>query len=404
MTGRAAEPSYEVSAWALLSRRLSPYVDAVLGVAAATVALTALLGSDLTGLDPRLLPPNGLAVVATLVAGLALAWRRTRPVPAFAVFMVACLVVTLTDHYIGLLSVLLLVSLYSLAAHGHRRRDGVIGLVLSLVAYVGLALIDVPDLRTVDVLLAGALLLTAWALGDAIRSRRAQQAGRLQVARQAAVTAREQAARAVTEERLRIARELHDVVAHSMSLIAVQAGVGGHVIRTDVAAAERALEVIAETSRDALTQTRSMLGLLRAEDDTLTAPPVQGIGDLDSLVEDVRRAGVDVSLTVGGTVRPLEAGVELTAYRVVQESLTNVLKHSGSPWARVGVTYRPGDVVVEVLDGGGQPAPAAPSGGHGLLGLRERVRLLGGELDCGTVAGAGFRVLAHLPAEPSVAA
>ena len=229
--------------------------------------------TDVGGIDPRLEPADPLSVAATLVAGLSLVWRRTRPVAAFVVFVAGCLVVSLTEHYIGLLSVLLLFSLYSLAAHGGRRA-GVVGpgLVASLV-FFGLALLDVPDLGMSDLLQACALLLAAWALGDAIRSRRAQQAERLRVAEQEAATAREQAARAVVEERLRIARELHDVVAHSMSLIAVQAGVGGHVIRSDVAAAERALEIIAETSRKALTQTRSMLGLLREEDADPTISP-----------------------------------------------------------------------------------------------------------------------------------
>jgi signal transduction histidine kinase len=228
--------------------------------------------------------------------------------------------------------------LYSLAAHGSRRA-GVIGLATSIVVFLGLARLDVPDLRTSDLLQACALLLAAWALGDAIRSRRAEQAGRLRSARQEAVTAREQAARAIIEERLRIARELHDVVAHSMSLIAVQAGVGGHVIRSDIAAAEHALEVIAETSRNALTQTRSMLGLLREEAASPVATPMQTIGDLDILVDGLRDAGVEVSLTVEGTRRRLEPGVELTAYRVVQESLTNVLKHSTATRAQVGVRY-----------------------------------------------------------------
>ena len=127
------------------------------------------------------------------------------------------------------------------------------------------------------------------------------------MAEQEAAAAREQSARAVIEERLRIARELHDVVAHSMSLIAVQAGVGGHVIRTDVDAAERALDVIAETSRKALTQTRSMLGLLRDQDTGPAAPPVQSIGDLDALVADLRDAGVEVALTIEGTQRLLDA-------------------------------------------------------------------------------------------------
>ena len=137
--------------------------------------------------------------------------------------------VTLTDHFIGLLSIVMLFSLYSLAAHG-RRRQGVIGLVASIVVFNVLALLDVPDLRTADLLQAFALLVVAWAVGDAIRSRRANQAERLRVAEQEAAAAREQAARAVIEERLRIARELHDVVAHSMSLIGVVGGVGDQLV------------------------------------------------------------------------------------------------------------------------------------------------------------------------------
>jgi signal transduction histidine kinase len=334
------------------------------------------------------------------VAGLSLAWRRSRPLASFSVFVLGCLVVTLTDHYIGLLSVVLLFSLYSLAVHGSRRQ-GVLGLVASIVVFNGLVLLDVPDLKTSDLLEACALLVGAWAVGDAIRSRRTSQAERIRVAEQEAEAAREHAARAVAEERLRIARELHDVVAHSMSLIAVQAGVGGHVIRTDVDAAEHALEVIAETSRRALTQTRSMLGLLRDQDASPTAPPLQAIGDLDALVADMRTAGIDVELRIDGARRVLEPSVELTAYRVVQESLTNVLRHSGAERASVAVGYGVDTLDIEVCDPGRGSRPhsavRSESGGHGLVGLRERARLLGGSLDYGATAG-GFRVLVHLPA------
>ena len=310
-------------------------------------------------IDPRLEPADPLSIAATAVAGLSLIWRRTHPMASFAVFTAGCLVVTLTDHYIGLLSVALLFSLYSLAVHGGRRQ-GVLGLLSSIVVFNVLALLDVPDLQTSDLLQACGLLVGAWALGDAIRSRRTHQAERLRVAEQEAAAAREQAARAVTEERLRIARELHDVVAHSMSLIAVQAGVGGHVIRTDVEAAERALDVIAETSRKALTQTRSMLGLLRDQDSAPAAPPIRSIGDLDALMADMKEAGVEVELTIEGTRRALEPAVELTAYRVVQESLTNVLRHSRSGHASVAVTYRDDALDIEVRDPGraDRPRPA----------------------------------------------
>ena len=166
---------------------------------------------------------------------------------------------------------------------------------------MGLALLDVPDLGTSVLLQSLALLVAAWAVGDAIRSRRQHQ--------------RDQLIAAVTEERLRIARDLHDVVAHSMSLIAVQAGVGAHVIRTDPDAAEHSLEVIADTSRKALEQTRSMLGMLRETTEDGTRPPTQGLDDIPALVDDVRRSGLDVELVRSGTVHEPDAAVSLTAYR-----------------------------------------------------------------------------------------
>ncbi len=320
-------------------------------------------------------------MAATVVAAGALAWRRSHPVASYAVMVVGCLVVSLSEHYIGLLSLLILVSLYSLAAHG-RRRAGLVGLAVAMACFVGLALLDVPDLGTSVLLQSLALLVAAWALGDAIRSRRQQQ--------------RDQVEAAVTEERLRIARELHDVVAHSMSLIAVQAGVGAHVIRTDVAAAEESLEVIADTSRRALEQTRSMLGLLREAPDDGTRPPAQRLGDLAALVADVRAAGLEVALVQPTGLPELDAATSLAAYRIVQESLTNVIKHSAASTARVTLGVAAGTLSIEVVDPGPLRAARAPASGHGLLGLGERVRLLGGTFEAGA-DGAGFRVDAVLP-------
>ena len=267
---------------------------------AAALALASLLTTDPGSIDSRLEDPDIVSAVATVAAAGALAWRRSRPAASYAVMVVGSLVVTLTDHYIGLLSVLMLFSLYSLAAHG-RRRDGLIGLGVGVICFVGLALLDVPDLGTSVLLQSLALLVAAWALGDAIRWRRQAQ--------------REQLVAAVTEERLRIARELHDVVAHSMSLIAVQAGVGAHVIHTDPDAAEQSLEVIADTSRKALEQTRSMLGMLREDTEDGARPPTQGLDDLPgpgrrrTAVRPRRRAGPP------GTSAELDAAASLTAYR-----------------------------------------------------------------------------------------
>jgi signal transduction histidine kinase len=190
-----------------------------------------------------------------------------------------------------------------------------------------------------------------------------------------------------------------------MALIAVQAGVGGHLIRSDLAAAEHTLEIIAATSREALTQTRSMLGVLREQDPDLMGAPAHCVDDLDTMVDGLLGSGLHVSLTVEGIRRTLEPEVELTVYRVVQESLTNVLRHSGATRAEVGLTYGEDAVDIEVRDSGrgGRRQLAAPaSGGHGLLGLRERARLLGGALEFGAY-GAGFQVTAHLPS-PAVAA
>jgi signal transduction histidine kinase len=396
MSAEASPPPYRQSGWAALLRRFDPWLDPAIGVGAAALALGSLLSTEAAAVDPRLGEPDLLAGIATVAAAGGLAWRRSRPVTSYAVFAAGCLVVTVSGHYIGLLSVLLLLSLYSLTAHA-RRRAGLIGLGVAVASFVVLALADVPDLGAQDLLTSVALLVTAWAIGDAIRSRREQQREQLRAAEQEAVAAREQAARAISEERLRIARELHDVVAHSMSLIAVQAGVGAHVIRSDVAAAEQSLDVIADTSRRALEQTRSLLGLLREDGEQVARPLTQTLDDIESLAEDVRAAGVEVTLTRSGAAREVDPAVSLTAYRIVQESLTNVIKHSGATSATVAVRLSDDTVDVEVADPG--PARAARSAngsGHGLVGLEERARLVGGSVSFGA-QGAGFRVGASLP-------
>ncbi len=337
-----------------------------------------LLTTDVDTIDPRLHEPNLLAAVATVVAAGSLAWRRRRPVASYAVFVAGALVVSGSFHYVGVLSVLMLLSLFSLATYG-TRRDGLVGLGVGIASFAGLGLAGVPDLRTKDVLLAVALLVASWAVAEALRSRRDQQLDRVRAA--------------VSEERLRIARELHDVVAHSMSLIAVQAGVGAHVIRTDPVAAEHSLGVIADTSRRALEQTRSMLGMLREENEDGTRPPTQGLDDLASLVEDVRAAGLSVELEQSAA--DVDPTVSLAAYRIVQESLTNVIKHSAASSATVVVSVEDDRLEIEVSD----PGPArtsAGSPGHGLRGLDERARLLGGALTYGA-RGEGHVVHATLP-------
>jgi signal transduction histidine kinase len=382
MTPLLAVPADRHRGWGALVRRLDPFLDPAIAVVAAALALGSFLTTDMGGIDPRLRPPDGPAAVATVVAAGSLAWRRTRPRLSYGLFLAGAVVVSGSFHYIGLLSVMVLLSLYSLTTHASRR-DAVVGLGAGLACFAGLALAGVPDLRTKDLLLAVALLVAAWAVGEVVRTRREVQ--------------RDQVRTAIAEERLRIARELHDVVAHSMSLIAVQAGVGAHVIRADPAAAGRALEVIAETSRKALEQTRSMLGMLREETEDGQRAPTQGLDDLSALVDDARAAGLEVDYSASGKAATIDAAVSLTVYRIVQESLTNVIKHSAAATASVTVRVSDQRLDIEVRD----PGPSRPVGrigsvGHGLVGIDERVRLIGGTLRHGP-QDEGFCVRATLP-------
>ena len=386
-------------------RAAGPLVlDGLLAVATAAAGVTLL--ATVLPFDPG--SPRSLAAYLLVLAHtLPIAVRRRWPLGVLAVGLATGAGVAALGLNLVVLTFALLIYVYTVAARCPRRVS-----VAALAATEALlALVWLARPRAIgdggSMVLDGLVMAAAWWLGDGTRRRQEavvtaqHRAAELERARE------ELARRAVTEERLRIARELHDVVAHSMSLIAVQAGVGGHVIRTDVAAAERALEIIAETSRRALIQTRSMLGLLRAEDADPALAPLQGVDDLEDLVHDVREAGVDVSLTVSGAVRTLDTAIELTAYRIVQESLTNVLKHSGARQAQVTVTFVHDGVDVEVRDRGraGSRAPTGVRvpGGHGLMGLRERTRLLGGTLDYGALDGSGFRVAAHLPSSMAVA-
>jgi signal transduction histidine kinase len=204
-------------------------------------------------------------------------------------------------------------------------------------------------------------------------------------------------ARAIADERLHIAQELHDVVAHSMSVIAVQAGVGMHVADTDAAEAKKALENISNTSRSSLAELRRLLGVLRDDGDGANYAPAPGLGDLDKMAKEVSDEGVPVTVTMEGSLADVPPGVDFTGYRIVQEALTNVLKHAGPSTARVLVAHEPGALRIEVRDDGRGVNCRSSGTGHGLMGMRERVAVYGGRLDAGPVDGGGFKVAAELP-------
>ncbi|HEX6325980.1 MAG TPA: histidine kinase [Jiangellaceae bacterium] len=238
----------------------------------------------------------------------------------------------------------------------------------------------------------------AWALGVVVAVRRSYTLQLEDKTRALEKARQELAERAVADERARIARELHDVVAHAMSVITVRAGVGAHLAETRPAEAAEALGVIERTGREALSEMRRMLAVLRDPDPRAPrVEPQPGLDEVPRLVEQVREAGVVVAVTTEGSARPLPAGLDLAAYRVVQEALTNVVKHA--PQARASVTIRhlPKTLEVEVYNAGHVTGPVAP--GQGMRGMAERVALYGGRLDAGPSDG-GFRVKARFPREP----
>jgi signal transduction histidine kinase len=250
---------------------------------------------------------------------------------------------------------------------------------------------DVMELDPVTEL----FVLVPWFAGRALRGQRAQAARLEQLARDLATEREERARNAVLEERARIARELHDIVAHGVSVIAVQADAAEGALSRDPALARKPLASVKDTARDMLAELRRSVGVLRA-DDAHSLSPRPGLDQLPALVEQTRRAGLLVDLRTEGTPWRLSAGADLSAYRIVQESLTNVCKHAGASRAIVRVRYDDRSLTVEICDDGVGPT-GDTTGGHGLVGIRERVALYGGNLHVGLQPTGGFVVRAVLP-------
>jgi signal transduction histidine kinase len=275
-----------------------------------------------------------------------------------------------------------------------RRRPAWWGLVL--ISLFGLAWIFFDPLAVTWADRFGAVswvstMVVAWLLGALVRSQ-------LQNAEQRRQARAERAGRAVVEERNRIARELHDVLGHSVSVMTVQAAAVRRRLAPEQAAEREALESVEAVGRQALAEMRRMVGVLREADETASRQPPPSLADATRLVEQVRAAGLPVELVVTGSPRPLAPGLDLTAYRLLQEGLTNALRHADSPRrAEVSIEYAPEALRLAVRDDG-RPVDAGSEAGHGLLGLRERVAAYGGELTARPRPGGGFELLATLPA------
>ncbi|MEU8323884.1 sensor histidine kinase [Nonomuraea sp. NPDC048881] len=347
--------------------------------------------------------PVVLAYLLAVLTSAPLVLRRRHPIAVLAVITAGLIGCGLAGYPNGFQAPPVLVSLYTVAAYrreGHR--DGVLALVL-------MAGILVPDLirsgltfTIVKSLVENALQLgAAWAIGEGVRSRRLRHQDLIEHARHLEIEREEKALRAVAEERVRIARELHDVVAHHLSVVSIQSGAGGRLIDTEPDAAREAFTAIAATTREALAELRNMLSVLRLTSDTGedSYAPQPGLAQLDTLLERSRLSGLSIRRETSGQVRPLPPGVDRCLYRITQESLTNVLKHAPHADVTLTLTYQPAAVTLQVGNSG--PATTGHSAdGHGLIGMRERATLYGGTLTAGPRTDGGFTVTAHLPASP----
>jgi signal transduction histidine kinase len=318
---------------------------------------------------------------------LPLLWRRRHPAAVVAVVTAVALAVVALD--LSLLPLQLGVALYTLSASSGTRAARLTG--IASIAATTIALAATGYAQFGDSAARVVFLVAAWLLGDSVRSRRAyvreieEKATRLEREREA------EAERAAAEEQARIARELHDVVAHALSVIVVQAAAADDVFGTDPRRAREPIRAIEHAARAALADLRRVLGILQRG---AVYEPQPGLARLDGLVEQVRATGLDVELEVEGVARPLPAPVDLSAYRIVQEALTNTLKHAGAARATVRVHYGD-DLRLEVRDDG--TAGANGTGGSGLIGMRERVAMLGGSIDAGSRPEGGYLVSARIP-------
>ena len=383
--------------------------DAVLAIA---VFLAVVFLVDGPGDSIVVRPIGDVPITALLVyavASAALYWRRRAPLAVLGVVLVAW-ALTLGDSYSQIGGVAI-IALYSAGRYATEDRWGQVG-VAAAIAVVSIDLLNDPA-PWGEAAFGALVMFVAWYVGRRLRLRSERAAQLLE--EQAA-----EARRIVIEERTRIARELHDVVAHRVSLMTVQAGAAKAVAAEDPEGALRAMAAVEEAGRQALDELRHLLGVLRPETGLDGLGPQPGLADLPRLVEQTRGAGLDVSLATDGLSGELPARVDLFAYRIVQEALTNVLKHAG-PGARTQVRLgsdRKGIVIEVVDDGNGLEPPSAAAGslrpagspvddrqdrrsgrsaGHGIVGMRERARLLGGTLEARPRPDGGFRVVAHLP-------
>jgi signal transduction histidine kinase len=381
--------------------------DAVLAAALTTVSILSLWVT-VSYIEVDFREPDLLGVLLSAASTLPIAWRRRYPMTVLILTGCATVLISALNYAQSSSGIGLLVALYTVAAYTRRLRS--LAALIATVVFVLLAVsTDSVPTTTLDLTATLAIMFGGWAFGRSIGIRRAytaeleERAERLERAREADVRA------VVAEERNRIARELHDVVGHHISVMTVQAAGARRTFDRDPRRSREAMAAIESTGREALTEMRRIVGVLRTGDEAdRELAPLPGVSDIDRLVEQLHEAGLDVAVRIDGTPAPLAPGVDVTVYRIVQEALTNTLKHAGPTTAEVVLRYEQKELFVRVRDDGrglaaalAKPAAVNGSGptGHGLLGMRERVALYGGRLFTGPRSGGGYEVVAQIPLE-----
>ncbi|MEU6848827.1 sensor histidine kinase [Actinacidiphila alni] len=344
-------------------------------------------------------PAPTWAYLLVAAAGLALIWRRRHPRAVLAAALTGVLAFNALGYVGNAALVIPPVALYAVALTAPIRHSVALGAITLLALGTIVVTSAFNTFGSGDIALC-ALVVVAVLGGIASASRREYLAAVRTRSELFVRTQEEEIRRTVDAERLRIARELHDVVAHTMSTINVQAGVASYVTSDLPPAASNALRAIKTASKDGLRELRAILSVLRQADDADSHQPQPGLARLDALVAGVSAAGLPTNVVSSGSPFALPPAVDLAAYRIVQESLTNAIRHAGPASATIRITYTPHDVCLSITDTGRGPTATYPSAGHGLIGMRERAVAAGGSLSAGPAADGGFEVTALLPKEP----
>ena len=385
--------------WTAVSRfaRMHPFTtDVALALAVYAFTLVIAMHAERYAAVTPASAIVGFLVCATIVL------RRRWPMAVLAVSTAGAIATLAVTHARSPYPVVVALAAYIVATRFDRKLAWTASITSALLLVLAGMIVSGDYLGNIVIVQPVGWICMAAAVGDAVRTRRAYVAAVEERARRAEQTRDEVAARRVAEERLRIARELHDLVAHRIAVINVHAGVAGHLVRTQPEQAAEAIEHVRAASRSVLGELSTLLSVLRSSDDS-AAPtePTPRLAQLDELVDSFTAAGLTIELVTAGRTGALTDAVDLAAYRIIQESLTNVRRHSRGPHATVRLTHKPDAVLIDVhsLDGGRSPAeePGNSSAGHGIVGMRERAASVGGTLLAGPRPDGGFLVSAVLP-------